>query len=140
MPNARRMRLIADGHSKKWENHEAALGLFFAYYNYARVHSTIKSTPAVAAGLADHTWSLAELLAAAARARQRRGGQVNPALRAAHHGFVMLPGGRLDGPQRRNLRRVWRKAVDEGCSFEVVRGEELRGQDSIDVRDVGNGQ
>ncbi len=64
----RRMTRLTDAHSKKWENHDAMLGLFFAYYNFARVHGTIKTTPAVAAGLADHVWSVAELLAKAAGA------------------------------------------------------------------------
>jgi transposase-like protein/IS1 family transposase len=59
----RRFTRLTDGHSKKWENHEAALALFFCYYNFARVHSTINSTPAQAAGLTDHTWSVAEMLA-----------------------------------------------------------------------------
>ena len=58
----RRLTRLTDGHSKKWENHEAALGLFFAYYNFCRVHSTIKTTPAVAAGLLAETWSLQRLL------------------------------------------------------------------------------
>jgi hypothetical protein len=46
-----------------WENHEAALALFFGYYNFCRVHSTIKTTPAVKAGLADRPWTVQELLA-----------------------------------------------------------------------------
>ncbi len=58
----RRLTRLTDGHSKKWENHEAALGLFFAYYNFCRVHCTIKTTPAVAAGIALETWSLQRLL------------------------------------------------------------------------------
>lgn len=37
---------------------------------------------------------------------------------------VSLPGFSLDGPQRRNLRRVWRKAVDDGCRFEVLQGSD----------------
>jgi len=63
---------LTDGHSKKLENHEAALALFFAFYNYCRVHSSLteredgqpprKVTPAMAAGLTDHVWSVAELL------------------------------------------------------------------------------
>ena len=48
--------------SKKWENHEAMLGLYFAWYNFVRVHSTIKTTPAVAQGLTDDEWSIEELL------------------------------------------------------------------------------
>jgi len=58
----RRFTRLTDGHSKKWANHEAAVGLFLAYFNFCRVHSTIKTTPAQAAGLADRTWSLQELL------------------------------------------------------------------------------
>lgn len=63
----RRMTRLTDGHSKKWENHEAALGLFFAYYNFCRVHSTLKATPAKAAGLTEDTWSLERLLSEANR-------------------------------------------------------------------------
>ena len=37
----RRFTRLTDAHSKKWENHEMALALFFAYYNFCRVHSTI---------------------------------------------------------------------------------------------------
>ena len=48
--------------SKKWENHEAALGRYFAHYNFCRKHRTIKTTPAVATGLADHFWTVRELL------------------------------------------------------------------------------
>ena len=62
----RRLTRLTDGHSKKWENHEAALALFFAYYNYCRVHQTLKCTPAVQAGLTTRTWSVAELLENAA--------------------------------------------------------------------------
>ncbi|MBN2024695.1 MAG: hypothetical protein JW809_18095 [Pirellulales bacterium] len=58
----RRMTRLTNAFSKKWENHEAALGLFFAFYNFCRVHGTLKTTPAVAAGLTGHTWSVQELL------------------------------------------------------------------------------
>jgi transposase-like protein/IS1 family transposase len=58
----RRMTRLTNAHSKKWDNHEAALALFFAYYNFCRVHSTIRQTPAMKAGLADHPWSVKELL------------------------------------------------------------------------------
>lgn len=50
----RRMTRLTNAHSKKWENHEAMLALFFAWYNFVRVHSSIKTTPAVAHGLTDH--------------------------------------------------------------------------------------
>ena len=41
---------------------EAAVALFIAYYNFCRAHSTIKTTPAVKSGLANHVWSVGELL------------------------------------------------------------------------------
>lgn len=62
----RRLTRLTNGHSKKRQNHEAALALWFAYYNYCRVHMTLKSTPAKAAGLTEHTWSVVELLEAIA--------------------------------------------------------------------------
>ena len=62
----RRLTRLTNAHSKKWENHEAATALYFAFYNFCRVHSTLKTTPAVASGLTDHVWSVAELLEKAA--------------------------------------------------------------------------
>jgi len=59
----RRLTRLTNAHSKKWENHEAMLGLYFAWYNFCRVHMTLKTTPAVAQKLTDHVWSLEELLA-----------------------------------------------------------------------------
>lgn len=61
----RRLTRLTDAHSKKWENHEAAMALFFAFYNFCRRHTTLKMTPAQAAGLATETWSLERLLAEA---------------------------------------------------------------------------
>jgi transposase-like protein/IS1 family transposase len=58
----RRLTRLTNAHSKKWENHEAMLGLYFAWYNFVRVHSTIKTTPALAQGLTDHVWTIEELL------------------------------------------------------------------------------
>src|SRR5208283_3424645 len=48
----RRLTRLTDAHSKKWENHEAAMALFFAYFNFCRIHSTLATTPAVATGVA----------------------------------------------------------------------------------------
>jgi hypothetical protein len=42
--------------------HEAMLNLFFGVYNFCKVHGTLKTTPAVAAGLTDHVWTVCELL------------------------------------------------------------------------------
>jgi transposase-like protein/IS1 family transposase len=59
----RRMTRLTNGFSKKWENLQAAYSLWFAYYNFVRVHSSLRTTPAMEAGLTDHVWSLRELLA-----------------------------------------------------------------------------
>jgi IS1 family transposase len=56
---------LTNGFSKKVRNLQAAIGLHFAHYNFCRVHETTRQTPAMAAGLTDHTWSMAELLTTA---------------------------------------------------------------------------
>ncbi len=58
----RRLTRLTNAFSKKLENLEAAVTLYVAFYNFCRVHQTVKATPAMAAGLTDHTWSVAELL------------------------------------------------------------------------------
>ena len=58
----RRLTRLTNGFSKKWENLWAALALHFGYYNFCRIHSTIRVTPAMEAGITDHVWDLAELL------------------------------------------------------------------------------
>jgi transposase-like protein/IS1 family transposase len=59
----RRLTRLTNGFSKKWENLWAAYCLHFAYYNFCRVHKTLRVTPAMEAGITDHIWELAELLA-----------------------------------------------------------------------------
>jgi len=59
----RRLTRLTNAFSKKWENLQAAIALHFAYYNFCRVHSSLRVTPAMEAGLTDHVWSLSELLA-----------------------------------------------------------------------------
>lgn len=49
--------------SKKWENLWSAYCLHLLYYNLGRIHRTIRATPAMEAGIADHVWELKELLA-----------------------------------------------------------------------------
>ncbi len=58
----RRMTRLTNGFSKKWENLKAAYALWFAWYNFCRVHQTLRVTPAMDARLTDHIWSLSELL------------------------------------------------------------------------------
>ena len=60
----KRFTRLSLGFSKKLENLAAAVALHTAYHNYCRVHRTLRCTPAMAAGVADHVWGLDELLAA----------------------------------------------------------------------------
>ena len=58
----RRFTRLTNAFSKKVENLAAAVSLHFAYYNFCRVHKTLGTTPAVAAGVTDHVWKLDELI------------------------------------------------------------------------------
>jgi hypothetical protein len=58
----RRFTRLTNGFSKKWENHWAAVALWFTFYNFCRVHRSLRVTPAMAAGIADHVWTITELL------------------------------------------------------------------------------
>ena len=60
----RRFTRLTNAFSKKWENLRAALALYFAYYNFCRVHSTIRCTPAMEAGITKSVWELKDLLTA----------------------------------------------------------------------------
>lgn len=60
----RRLTRLTNGFSKKFENLKAALALHFAYYNFCRIHTTIRCTPAMEAGITNHVWELSELLTA----------------------------------------------------------------------------
>lgn len=59
----RRLTRLTNAFSKKWENLKAALAVYFTHYNFVRVHSTLRITPGMQAGLSDHVWSWGELLA-----------------------------------------------------------------------------
>jgi hypothetical protein len=57
----RRFTRLTNAFSKKIENHVAMVAIHFMYYNFARIHKTLRVTPAMAAGLSDHVWSLEEI-------------------------------------------------------------------------------
>jgi transposase-like protein/IS1 family transposase len=59
----RRMTRLTNAFSKKFSNLKAAYALWFAFYNFVRVHRTLRVTPAMEAGIADHVWTVRELLA-----------------------------------------------------------------------------
>jgi len=58
----RRFTRLTNAFSKKLENLKAAVALHFAHYNYVRIHSTLRVTPAMEAGLSDRVWTMEELL------------------------------------------------------------------------------
>ena len=59
----RRLTRLTNAFSKKLAHHKAAVALHFAYYNFCRVHGSLRITPAMEAGLTDHVWTILELLA-----------------------------------------------------------------------------
>jgi hypothetical protein len=64
----RRFTRLTNGFSKKLENHGHMVALYFMHYNFCRVHKTLRVTPAIEAGLADHVWDLSELVSMPAAA------------------------------------------------------------------------
>lgn len=66
----RRFTRLTNGFSKKVENLEAAVALHFMHYNFVRKHMTLGTTPAVAAGLAARSWSMADLVGLLDRPRR----------------------------------------------------------------------
>jgi IS1 family transposase len=59
----RRMTRLTNAFSKKWTNLKHSYALQFAYYNFCRIHQTLRVTPAMEAGITNHIWSIRELLA-----------------------------------------------------------------------------
>lgn len=59
----RRFTRLTNGFSKKVENHGHAVALHFMHYNFGRIHKSLRITPAMAAGVSDHVWSLEEIAA-----------------------------------------------------------------------------
>lgn len=58
----RRFTRLTNAFSRKIENHAAAVALYFFWYNFGRVHQTLRVTPAMEAGVADHVWSVEEIV------------------------------------------------------------------------------
>lgn len=57
----RRFTRLTNGFSKKLENHIAAISLHYMHYNFGRIHKTLRCTPAMEAGIADHIWTPPEI-------------------------------------------------------------------------------
>ena len=58
----RRYTRLTNGHSKRLANHEAAIALHCMHYNFARIHQTLRVTPAMEARINNHVWSVEELV------------------------------------------------------------------------------
>jgi IS1 family transposase len=61
----RRFTRLTNAYSKKLENPRAAIALHLAYYNFVRIHSTLRTTPAIASQVTNHLWDFSELIHAA---------------------------------------------------------------------------
>jgi hypothetical protein len=61
----RRFTRLTNGFSKKIENHVAFISLHHMHYNFVRIHQTLRVTPAMAAGVRDRIWSIADIVALA---------------------------------------------------------------------------
>ena len=58
----RRFTRLTNAFSKKVENLQHANSLYFMYYNFARIHSTLRVTPAMEAGISRHVWTFGEIV------------------------------------------------------------------------------
>jgi hypothetical protein len=59
----RRFTRLTNAFSKKVENLEHMVALYFMHYNFCRIHQSLRVTPAMEAGISDHVWDLAEVVA-----------------------------------------------------------------------------
>jgi hypothetical protein len=60
--NMRRFTRLTNAFSKKLDNHIAMIALFHMHYNFARIHQTLRVTPAMEAGISQHVWSIHEII------------------------------------------------------------------------------
>jgi hypothetical protein len=58
----RRFTRLTNAFSKKVENHEHMLAIYFLYYNFCRIHQTLRVTPAMEAGISNHVWTIEEMV------------------------------------------------------------------------------
>jgi hypothetical protein len=60
--HSRRMTRLTNGFSKKLTNHRHAMALHFLYYNFVRIHQTLKMSPAMAAGVSKRLWEMKDVV------------------------------------------------------------------------------
>ncbi len=68
----RRFTRLTNAFSKKLANHEHSLATYFVYYNFVRIHKSLRVTPAMAAGVSDRLWSIEDMLRMADEYLERR--------------------------------------------------------------------
>lgn len=73
----RRFTRLTNGFSKKIENHKHAIALHYFYYNFIRKHQTIKTTPAVMAGVANKAWTMVDFVKLMEREEELLGGRIS---------------------------------------------------------------
>jgi hypothetical protein len=91
----RRFTRLTNGFSKKLEHHIAAISLHFMYYNFVRIHQTVKVTPAMAAGVNSRLWEMSDVVAmidqdaidSMAEAEERKTWNLEPKGPALGHGL-----------------------------------------------------
>ena len=71
VPVAATENLVTNAFSKNIENHCRSLALYFIFYNFIRIHKTLKMTPAMAAGVSDRLWSMEDVVLLIDAARKR---------------------------------------------------------------------
>ncbi len=57
-----RFTRLTNAFSKKLENHMHAISLYFMFYNYCKIHKSLRITPTMAAGITDHVWDLTDII------------------------------------------------------------------------------
>ncbi len=60
--HCRRLSRLMNAFSKKLESFKGAIGLYFGYYNFVKLHNTLRTTPATAAGVVPNLWTVADLV------------------------------------------------------------------------------
>jgi hypothetical protein len=73
----RRFTRLTNAFSKRRENHEYAIALHYFHYNFIRKHQTIKTTPALMAGVADKVWTMVDFVKLLEREEELLGGRVS---------------------------------------------------------------
>jgi hypothetical protein len=88
---SKRFARLSNSFSKRLECHLAAVALHVAFYNLCRVHESLRSTPAMALGIADRVWTIGDLLDAALAAEPPKSTTTAPDRRRQ---FRVIPGGK----------------------------------------------